>query len=149
LFEGTQLSSVPGHHCAIGRRRIMENRIQTAYDLPEGKYIAALTLVGRGTPMGELLRRYWHPVGLTTDATGIPRRVRLLGEDLILFRDGSGRPALLHPRCTHRGADLYYGKIETQGIRCCYHGWLFAADGRCLEQPCEPGGGRGLSVFRQ
>ncbi|HUI61613.1 MAG TPA: aromatic ring-hydroxylating dioxygenase subunit alpha [Steroidobacteraceae bacterium] len=127
----------------------MDKRIQTAYDLPEGKYNEALTLVRRGTPMGELLRRYWHPVGLSSDAADTPRRVRVLGEDLILFRDGSGQAALLHPRCTHRGADLYYGKIETRGIRCCYHGWLFAADGQCLEQPCEPDGGRSGAVFRQ
>jgi phenylpropionate dioxygenase-like ring-hydroxylating dioxygenase large terminal subunit len=127
----------------------MTDPILTAYDLPEGKSQDALTLVHRGTPMGELLRRYWHPVGLSKDATDTPRQVRVLGEDLILFRDGAGRPGLLHPRCAHRGASLYYGKVESRGIRCCYHGWLFAADGQCLEQPCEPGGGRALGVCRQ
>jgi phenylpropionate dioxygenase-like ring-hydroxylating dioxygenase large terminal subunit len=127
----------------------MVNPILTAYDLPEGKSQQSLVLVQRGTPMGELLRRYWHPVGLSTDATATPKQVRALGEDLILFRDGSGRPGLLHPRCAHRGASLYYGRVEERGIRCCYHGWLFAADGECLEQPCEPDGGRALGVCRQ
>jgi nitrite reductase/ring-hydroxylating ferredoxin subunit len=88
--------------------------------------------------MGELLRRYWHPIGLTADATATPRKVRVLGEDLILFRDGNGRAGLLYPRCAHRGSSLYYGHVDEQGIRCCYHGWLFDVEGRCLEKPCEP-----------
>jgi phenylpropionate dioxygenase-like ring-hydroxylating dioxygenase large terminal subunit len=110
----------------------------SAYDLATPSYFKELTEVGRGTPMGELLRRYWHPVALSSDATATPRQVRALGEDLILFRDGSGKAGLVHPRCAHRGASLYYGRVEENGIRCCYHGWLFAADGTCLEQPCEP-----------
>ena len=105
---------------------------------------ARLTEVGRGTPMGELMRRYWHPVGLAADATDLPRAVRALGEDLVLFRDKKGRPGLVHPRCCHRGASLFYGAVEEEGIRCCYHGWLFSVEGRCLERPAEPGG-RGLS----
>lgn len=112
--------------------------IRTAYDLAPPTYEAALTEVGRGTPMGELLRRYWHPVGISEDATDTPRQIRVLGEDLILFRDGEGQVGLVHPRCAHRGASLYYGKVEARGIRCCYHGWLFDTQGRCLEQPCEP-----------
>jgi phenylpropionate dioxygenase-like ring-hydroxylating dioxygenase large terminal subunit len=123
--------------------------VRTGYDRPAGHHDASLTHVRRGTPMGELLRRYWHPVGLASDATATPRRVRVLGEDLILFRDGSARAGLLYPRCAHRGADLYYGRVEQDGIRCCYHGWLFAADGQCLQQPCEPNGGRALGLFRQ
>lgn len=110
----------------------------SAYSMPEGQYEAGLTEVGRGTPMGELLRRYWHPVGLVEDASTTPRQIKVLGEDLILFRDGSGRPGLLHPRCAHRGSSLLYGRTEERGIRCCYHGWLFDVDGNCLEQPCEP-----------
>lgn len=110
----------------------------SAYNLPTPSYFKELTEVGRGAPMGELLRRYWHPVGLSSDAGSTPRQVRVLGEDLILFRDGSGRAGLLHQRCAHRGASLYYGRVEENGLRCCYHGWLFAADGQCLEQPCEP-----------
>lgn len=110
----------------------------TAYGRPKPTFREDLTLVGAGTPMGELLRRYWHPVGLSSDADATPRRVRVLGEDLILFRDGNGKPGLLYPRCAHRGTSLYYGKVEERGIRCCYHGWLFDVEGRCLEMPCEP-----------
>ena len=69
----------------------------TAYEMKPSTYIASLTEVGRGTPMGELLRRYWHPVGLSTHATNVPREVRALGEDLVLFRDGKGRPAWFIP----------------------------------------------------
>ena len=112
--------------------------LRTAYDLPAPQHLAELTDVGRGTPMGELLRRYWHPVGRCEDACGTPRRVRVLGEDLVLFRDHQGRAGLLHERCAHRGASLYYGRTEPQGLRCCYHGWLFDAQGHCLDQPCEP-----------
>ncbi len=112
--------------------------IRSAYDLPPPTHLADLTEVRRGTPMGELLRRYWHPVGLASDAGETPRRVRVLGEDLILFRDRQGRAGLLHERCAHRGASLYYGRTEAQGIRCCYHGWLFDVQGQCVDQPCEP-----------
>ena len=121
----------------------------TAYGRPTPSYRAELTLVGAGTPMGELLRRYWHPVGLSGDATATPRTVRALGEDLILFRDGQGRPGLVYPRCAHRGASLYYGRTEERGIRCCYHGWLFDVEGRCLEQPCEEAGGPRRDRVRQ
>jgi len=99
--------------------------------------------------MGELLRRYWHPVGLAADAGERPRKVRVLGEDLILFRDGRGRAGLVYPRCAHRGTSLYYGKVEERGIRCCYHGWLYDAQGHCLEQPCEAGGGVRRDKVRQ
>jgi nitrite reductase/ring-hydroxylating ferredoxin subunit len=108
-----------------------------------------LTDVGPGTPMGELLRRYWHPVGLTGDADATPRALRVLGEDLVLFRDGGGRPGLLVAGCAHRGTTLYYGRVDERGIRCCYHGWLFDTAGRCLEQPCEPDGGRQRDRIRQ
>ena len=112
--------------------------IRSAYALTPPTYNAKLTEVGRGTPMGELLRRYWHPVGMSADAGSTPRPVKVLGEELILFRDGQGRPGLVYPRCCHRGTTLYYGKIEERGIRCCYHGWLFDIEGHCLEMPCEP-----------
>ena len=122
----------------------------TAYEMKPSTYRAELTEVGRGTPMGELLRRYWHPVGLSTDAGLTPRKVRALGEDLILFRDGAGNAGLVHNRCCHRGTTLYYGKIEERGIRCCYHGWLFDTEGHCLEMPCEPDmGGRMKDRVRQ
>ncbi len=100
-----------------------------------------LTEVGPGTPCGALLRRYWHPVAATCELpAGAVKPVRLLGEDLVLFRDGGGRPGLLPRRCPHRGASLAHGAVEADGIRCPYHGWKFAADGRCLETPAEPPG---------
>jgi nitrite reductase/ring-hydroxylating ferredoxin subunit len=132
-------------------RRIIPIEIDsgTAYGRPTPTHRKELTEVGPGTPMGELLRRYWHPVGLAADATDTPRQVRVLGEDLILFRDKTGRPGLVYPHCAHRGASLYYGKVEERGIRCCYHGWLFDVQGRCVEQPCEPQGGRARDRVRQ
>ena len=99
--------------------------------------------------MGELLRRYWHPIGLTTHATQTPRKVRALGEDLVLFRDLHGRPGLVHAGCCHRGTTLYYGKVDEDGIRCCYHGWAFDVEGRCTSQPCEPEDGRSMNKVRQ
>ena len=113
----------------------------TGYTRAAPSYLAKLAEVGRGTPMGELLRRYWHPVGLGSHATNTPREVRMLGEDLVLFRDGAGRAGLVWSRCCHRGTTLYYGKVEERGIRCCYHGWLYDVEGHCLDQPCEPDGG--------
>jgi phenylpropionate dioxygenase-like ring-hydroxylating dioxygenase large terminal subunit len=121
----------------------------TGYTRKPSTFDAALTEVGRGTPMGELMRRYWHPVGLVSDAGTTPKPVRAFGEDLILFRDGNGRPGLVVARCCHRGTTLYYGRVEKRGIRCCYHGWLFDVEGHCLEQPCEPGGGRIRERIRQ
>jgi nitrite reductase/ring-hydroxylating ferredoxin subunit len=113
----------------------------TAYGRKPGSYRQELTEVGAGTPMGELLRRYWHPVGLVSDFSSTPLQLKILGENLIAFRDGGGRPGLVHPRCAHRGTTLYYGKVEERGIRCCYHGWLWDVQGHCLEQPCEVDGG--------
>jgi nitrite reductase/ring-hydroxylating ferredoxin subunit len=121
----------------------------TGYGRAPGTYRKELAEVGAGTPMGELLRRYWHPVGLAADAGSSPRKVRALGEDLILFREPGGSAGLLHARCAHRGASLYYGKVEARGIRCCYHGWLFDPQGHCLEQPCEEGGGATRHKVRQ
>jgi len=119
------------------------------YGKPPGKSNDFLTLVEPGTPCGEFMRRYWHPVGIASKVTEDPKRVRILGEDLILFRDGQGRVGLLHENCAHRGTSLYYGKVESNGIRCCYHGWLFAVDGACVEQPCEPEGGQHRDKCRQ
>lgn len=99
-----------------------------------------VTRVGPGTPAGELLRRYWQPVALLDELPpdGPPVPVRILGEDLVLFRDDQGRPGLLGLHCAHRGADLSYGRLEDGGLRCIYHGWLYDIHGRCLEQPGEP-----------
>jgi phthalate 4,5-dioxygenase oxygenase subunit len=98
---------------------------------------ALLTQTGPGTPGGRLFRRYWHPVALASELPpgSPPMYVRILGEDLVLFRDDRGEPGLLGLRCPHRGADLSYGRIEGGGLRCLYHGWLFDRKGHCLERP--------------
>jgi phenylpropionate dioxygenase-like ring-hydroxylating dioxygenase large terminal subunit len=109
-----------------------------------------LTQTGRGTPCGELIRRYWQPVALSEElpAGGTPLSVRILGEDLVLFRDDRGRLGLLGAHCSHRGTDLSYGRVESGGLRCLYHGWLYDIEGRCLEQPGEPGGGEHRNEIR-
>jgi phthalate 4,5-dioxygenase oxygenase subunit len=101
-----------------------------------------VTRIGPGTPGGDLLRRYWQPAALAEELPvgGAPLPVRLMGEDLVLFRDEQGRPGLLGIHCSHRGADLSYGRLEDGGLRCIYHGWLYDVNGRCLEQPGEPAG---------
>ena len=109
-----------------------------------------LTRVGPGTPMGELLRQYWQPVLLTSELPerdGRPLRVRLLGEDLVAFRDSAGRVGLLADHCSHRGASLFFGRNEEHGLRCVYHGWKYDVAGRCMEMPNEPGtvGAQGLA----
>src|SRR5581483_10820445 len=98
-----------------------------------------LTQVGPGTPGGALLRRYWYPVAVAQElsAEQPTKFVRLLGEDLVLFRDTSGRVGLLADHCAHRGASLCYGRVEERGISCAYHGWLFDTDGNILETPPE------------
>ena len=99
-----------------------------------------LTRVGPGTPCGEMLRRYWWPIGFSelVKEKQSPTKVRLLGEDFVLFRDGAGRLGVVELHCSHRGTSLEFGRVEDRGIRCCYHGWLYDVDGRCLEQPAEP-----------
>jgi phenylpropionate dioxygenase-like ring-hydroxylating dioxygenase large terminal subunit len=97
-----------------------------------------LTRVGPGTPCGEYLRRFWQPVIRTGELDDLPRRVRILGEDLIAYRDKSGTIGLLELHCPHRGTSLEFGLIGEKGIRCCYHGWLFDCDGTILETPGEP-----------
>src|SRR5207237_7570621 len=95
-----------------------------------------LTQTGPGTPGSDLLRRYWQPVALAEELPpgGAPLPVQVLGEELVLFHDDQGRPGLLGLHCSHRGADLSYGRCEAGGLRCLYHGWLYDAAGRCLEQ---------------
>lgn len=94
--------------------------------------------VGPGTPCGEYMRRFWHPFLLCEQLGTRPRNVRLLGEDLVLYRDLSGELGLLHKHCAHRGASLEFGIVAEHGIRCCYHGWLFGNDGTILATPGEP-----------
>lgn len=125
--------------------------IGTAYGMkPVVQAKRHLTEVGPGTPMGELMRRYWQPFFTAADLTSErPRRVRLLGENLIAFRDKQGRVGLVYEHCMHRGTSLYYGRIEEEGIRCCNHGWMFDCQGNCVEQPAEPTGGRARQKYRQ
>ena len=103
-----------------------------------------LTQTGPRTPMGELLRRYWHPVAPSAELNeeNPTKRVRLLSEDLVLFRSASGNLGLVEPHCAHRKANLFYGIPEPEGIRCMYHGWLYDETGACLDQPSEPEGSR-------
>ena len=89
------------------------------------------------TPCGEFFRRYWHPVALTSEVEQQPLPVKILGENLVLFRTTNGEYGLVHQQCPHRNASLIFGKCEKEGIRCCYHGWLFAPDGEILETPGE------------
>lgn len=97
-----------------------------------------LTRVGPGTPMGDLMRRYWHPIAAVSqlEENGT-KPIRLLGENLVLFKDLKGRLGLIAESCPHRKVNMVYGMCEEEGIRCPYHGWLFDTTGRCLEQPYE------------
>lgn len=100
-----------------------------------------LTRVGPGTPMGECFRRFWLPALLASElprADGTPVRLRLLGEDLVAFRDSNGRAAIVEAYCPHRGTMLFWGRNEECGLRCTYHGWKFDADGNCVDMPNEP-----------
>jgi len=99
-----------------------------------------LTRVGPGTPGGELLRRYWQPLcpAAELSAAQPKKRVRIMGEDLLVFRDAQGSLVCVEEHCKHRGTSLYYGYIEERGLRCCYHGWLYDRRGQCIEQPFEP-----------
>ena len=109
-----------------------------------------LTQTGPRTPCGELMRRYWQPVALSEELPkdSAPLKVRIFGEDLVLFRDDQGRPGLLGLHCSHRGTDLSYGRVEDGGLRCVYHGWLYDVCGKVLEQPGEPGGGANRHEIR-
>ena len=109
-----------------------------------------LTQIGPETPCGGLLRRYWQPVALSEELPegGAPVKVKILSEELVLFRDDQKRPGLLGLHCSHRGTDLSYGRVEDGGLRCLYHGWLYDVAGRCLEQPGEPGGGEHRDAIR-
>jgi hypothetical protein len=99
-----------------------------------------ITRTGAGTPAGALMRRYWQPAALVDELSGNRpvKPVRLLGEDLVIFKDDKGRYGLIGRRCPHRGTDLAYGRLENGGLRCAFHGWLFDVNGKCLETPAEP-----------
>jgi len=104
--------------------------------------VADIPHVGRGTPAGEWFRRYWIVVSAARDLYDIPKAIKILGEDLVLFRDQAETIGLIGAHCPHRGASLEYGDIECGGIRCPYHGWLFDVRGQCLEMPAEPQGSK-------
>ncbi len=104
-----------------------------------------ITRIGPGTAAGAVMRRYWQPAALTAELDLGPRPVvpvRLLGEDLVLFRDEEGKLGLIDRHCPHRGADMCFGRLEDNGLRCPFHGWHFNRDGQCVEQPGEPEGSR-------
>lgn len=108
-----------------------------------------LTHVGFGTPMGELMRRYWQPICLSSELTDLPKFLKILDEELVAYRDKSGKVGVLGAHCCHRGTSLEYGRIEENGLRCCYHGWYFNEEGKCLDQPGEPDGSPYKDEVRQ
>src|SRR5947209_6589513 len=110
-----------------------------------------ITRIGPGTAAGTLLRAYWQPAALTDElAANRPvKPLRLLGEDLVLFRDEQGRHGLIERACPHRGTDLAFGRLEDGGLRCAFHGWLFDVQGQCLQTPAEPDGSRLAANIRQ
>ena len=103
----------------------------------EPKIDSVLAHIGPGSSCGEFFRRYWHPVSLSSEVGKNPIPLKILGEELVLFRTINGELGLVHKHCPHRNASLVFGKCENKGIRCCYHGWLFAPDGEILETPGE------------
>jgi tert-butyl alcohol monooxygenase / tert-amyl alcohol desaturase len=105
---------------------------------------AEITRVGPGTPLGEYMRRFWQPVCLSEQLTDVPHKIRIMGEDLIAFRDADGRVGVLARHCCHRGASLEFGVIQQRGIRCCYHGFHYDVDGTLLDVPAEPDHGARL-----
>ena len=101
-----------------------------------------LSAIGPGTGCGEYFRRFWHPVALSSEVVDLPLALRILGEDLVLYREHGGAVGLLDRHCSHRGTSLEFGVIDPAGLRCCYHGWLYGTDGTILEAPGEPKGNR-------
>ncbi|MGE4239993.1 Rieske 2Fe-2S domain-containing protein [Ramlibacter sp.] len=110
-----------------------------------------LTRTGEGTPMGTLFRRFWTPFLLSQELPepdAPPVRVRVMGEDLVAFRDTRGRVGLVEPQCPHRGANLFWGRNEDNGLRCAFHGWKFDVEGRCVDMPCVPNGANYMKTIR-
>ena len=108
-----------------------------------------LVRINSKTPSGEYLRRYWHPVALTTEVSAVPKEIRILGEDLVIFKTTKGNIGLVHKACPHRRASMAYGKTEERGIRCCYHGWLFSPNGKILETPGEDSDSKQAAKLRE
>ena len=110
-----------------------------------------ITRVGKGTPAGKLIRNYWQPVALAEELPPqrAVRAVQLMGQHFVVFKDGQGRYGMLDRDCPHRGADLAAGRLEADGLRCAFHGWLFDVDGACLSTPGEPAGSPLCKRIRQ
>jgi nitrite reductase/ring-hydroxylating ferredoxin subunit len=117
-----------------------DSRVENSHTASSGyqQMLDDLPRTGPGTKAGEMLRRYWHPVCLAASLKDVPFAVRMLGEDLVAFRDGQGRPGLLGSRCSHRLASLEYGQVRADGLMCSYHGWKYDVRGHCIETPLEP-----------
>ena len=113
------------------------------------KFDEGLARTGSKTPCGEYLRRYWHPVALTSEVSEVPKEIRILGEDLVIFKTTKDNIGLVHKACPHRRASMVYGKTEERGIRCCYHGWLFSPNGEILETPGENPESKSASKLRE
>ncbi len=94
--------------------------------------------VGPNDPAGRIFRHYWLPIEVSADLGDKPKEVRILGEDLVLYRHRDGTPGLIGRKCAHRNASMALGTIEPEGIRCCYHGWMYDRTGQCIDQPAEP-----------
>jgi phenylpropionate dioxygenase-like ring-hydroxylating dioxygenase large terminal subunit len=122
----------------VTRAPYLKTRFGGYYHRATPQEDSELTHVGPDTPGGEYLRRFWQPVCFSDELKDLPLRVRMLGEDLVAFRDRSGEIGLLELHCPHRGTSLEFGLVGEKGIRCCYHGWLFDCDGTILETPGEP-----------
>ncbi len=114
--------------------------MKSAYGRTVPQENVELTHVEAGSPMGEVLRRYWQPVCLSNELADLPKRVRIMCEDVVVFRTKNGRLGCLEPHCSHRGTSLEWGRVEDDGLRCCYHGWLYAPGGKVIDMVCEPAG---------
>ena len=111
----------------------------SGYDLKHSKEIdGEITRIGPGTKAGEYFRRYWHPIFISSDLEDLPVAIKILGEELVLFRDQSKQLGLVHKHCPHRQASLEFGICQKTGISCCYHGWHFDVDGSILDVPGQP-----------
>lgn len=147
----TRLPTIKGHVQDVDSARVTDSK-KMPYNAFFQRDVPAedteLTHTGPGTPMGELMRRYWQPVCLSQQLADMPMAIRILGEDLVVFRSGAGKVGVLQLHCSHRGTSLEYGLTTEEGIRCCYHGWLYGVDGTILETPGEPADSRLKYSFR-
>jgi phenylpropionate dioxygenase-like ring-hydroxylating dioxygenase large terminal subunit len=120
------------------RAPFIRNRYSAYHHRQVPREDAELTRIGPDTPCGEYMRRFWQPVCYSHDLKDLPLKLKILDEELVAFRDGSGTAGVLELHCPHRGTSLEFGLVGAKGIRCCYHGWLFDVDGTILETPGEP-----------